>query len=83
MAEPLGYDDRTTWSGPMYVQADKAVYYVYLTRVQGDRDKVFRFPKAEHDKLMLQIATDISGEGLDRSWVTNSCEPYICTERVY
>ena len=67
------------WSLP--IVKDGYVYYVYETRVQGDCDKVYRFTYAEHAELLKQIAGD-DVHGLDKSWIKDSCEPYIMTNPV-
>lgn len=80
MVKPITGGDRATWSGPIVDGA--FVYYVYATRAQGDCDKVFRFTKDEHDRLLSEIETDASGLGLDRGWVMSS-EPFITCDPVF
>ena len=65
------------WSFPH--KSGNFIYYVYISCVQGVSDCVYRFTNDEHEKLMKEYGID-EVHGLDKSWLTDCCEPYIICE---
>lgn len=65
------------WSFPH--ESGNFIYYVYMSFVQGVSDRVYRFTKGEHEKLMKEYGID-EVRGLDKSWLSDWCEPYIICE---
>ena len=65
------------WSFPH--KSGNFIYYVYISCVQGVSDCVYRFTNDEHEKLMKEHGID-EVRGLDKSWLSDYCEPYIICE---
>lgn len=63
-----------SWSYPH--KLGNYIYYVYMTMIQGDQDCVYRFTIEEHEELLKLYGIDKMLR-LDKSWMSDCCEPYI------